>query len=58
MTPSLDAVLDDLNPDETIADKVIKLSEQYKKGRCTKTEYLEELDGIVANEWQQIEKEK
>jgi hypothetical protein len=51
MTPSMDFVLDNLNPAETVADKVVKLSEQYKQGKMTKVEYLDELDRIVETEW-------
>lgn len=43
MTPSMDWLSDQLNPNETIADKIEKLTKAYQLGKMTKVEYKEQL---------------
>jgi hypothetical protein len=58
MTPSMDSMIDLLNdPDEpTLVEKIRTLTDEYDKGKMTRVEYLEELDGILNSEWDKIER--
>jgi hypothetical protein len=54
VTPSMDSTLDTINPDETIVEKLNKLTDQYMRGMMTKIEFLEAIDMLVEDEYVEV----